>query len=267
MGRLAAIDRIVGDLLDGPQSQLAELRDAGCLSATADARLAAPLPQPRLIVCCGNTYPDHVREMRGAETSHLRGFIKNANAVIGPGEPIVLPALHPSRVDFEGELAFVVGRPCHAMTVDEARDCIAGFLVMNDVSARDWVEEARLTGNMFYNELGKQFPTFCPMGPHFVSADEVPDPHGLRLTTTVNGVEMQSASTGDLSCSVAEMLSFWSRWYRFAPGDVISTGSPPGVGAARNPPVYLRPGDTVAVTISACGTLVNPVVAAHGTGH
>ncbi len=256
---LTAVDAMVDGVGSGSDASRQALRNDGALIPLDAARLAAPLPNPGLVICCGHTYAEHVREMRGNRPNHIAGFIKNSHSVIGTGQSIELPAGHRDMIDFEGELAMVIGRRCHHLSVDEAWDCIAGYVILNDVSARDWVDEARSTGNMFFNELGKQFPTFCPLGPWVVTANELGDPHNLQLRTTLNGEIMQSASTSELSYSVAEILSFWSQWYRFEPGDIVSTGSPAGVGAARTPPVYLRPGDTVTVEISGCGKLVNPV--------
>lgn len=238
------------------------LRQAGVLLAAAGAPLLAPLPRPTLLLCCGNTYAGHVSEMGGRRPQHPGGFLKSPHTVIGPGEPIVLPRRHPAMVDFEGEFAFVIGRSCHDVDADGAIDCIAGYTLVNDVSARDWVDEARASGDMFFNTLGKQFPTFCPMGPALVTCDEVPDPAAVRLATALNGETMQQATLAELVFPMAELLAFWSRWYRFAPGDVVTTGSPPGVGFARTPPRLLRPGDEVCVAADGIGSLGSPVVAA-----
>jgi 2-keto-4-pentenoate hydratase/2-oxohepta-3-ene-1,7-dioic acid hydratase in catechol pathway len=257
---LAAIDRMVKGLLDGPESVRVQLRDCNALVPYDQDHVDAPFPGTGLIVCSGHTYAAHAQEMKSSRPEHMAGFIKNSNAVVGTGKPIVLPARHPDMVDFEGEFCVVIGRPCHDVSADEAQDYVAGYLLINDISARDWVAEARATGNMFFNELGKQFPTFCPMGPCLVTADEIIDANDVHFKTMVNEVVMQSASTRDLSFSISEIVSFWSRWYRFQPGDVITTGSPPGVGAGRNPPVYLKPGDRVTVESEGFGYLSNPVV-------
>ncbi len=257
-----AIDGMVKNVLDSSDANRQMLREKNTLLCYEDTQLAAPLSKPGLIICSGNTYSAHVREMQGKKRNHVAGFIKNSHSVIGPGESIVLPQRHPGHVDYEGELAVVIGRACHDVAEEEAWNCIAGYLNINDVSARDWVEEGRASGDMFFNELGKQFPTFCPMGPWLLSADEVNNPCDMKLTTTVNGQQVQNASISELSVSIAEIISFWSRWYQFAPGDVISTGSPAGVGAARKPPVYLQPGDSITIETSGCGKLTNPVMAA-----
>lgn len=259
---LDVIDRMVKGLLDGPESTRMQLRDCGALVPYDDSRIGAPLPNSGLIVCSGHTYAAHAQEMKSSSPTHMAGFIKNGNAVIGSSEPIILPARHPDMVDFEGEFCIAIGRPCHNVSVSEAKDYIAGYLLINDVSARDWVAEARETGNMFFNELGKQFPTFCPMGPCLVTADEIPDADDVHFKTTVNDEVMQSASTRDLSFSISEIVSFWSRYYRFQPGNIITTGSPPGVGAGRTPPIYLKPGDRVTVESDSIGQLSNPVVSA-----
>jgi 2-keto-4-pentenoate hydratase/2-oxohepta-3-ene-1,7-dioic acid hydratase in catechol pathway len=206
-------------------------------------------------------YAKHLEEMGVPIPRHPVGFIKSSHAVIGPGAPIVLPQEFPDMVDLEGEFAFVLGRACHRVGAGEALDYVAGYTIVNDVSARNWVEEFLASKDPFFNILGKQLPTFCPMGPALVTPEEVPDPHGLDLTTTLNGEVMQSANTRDLLFTVADLIAFYSRWYAFQPGDVITTGSPPGVGYGRDPKVFMKPGDVVSVTIDRLGTLSNAVVA------
>ncbi len=229
--------------------------------------LLAPLPDPGLIVSCGHTYARHVAEMGADAPSHPAGFIKCSSSVTGPRAPIVLPRAHPDMVDFEGEFSVVIGRPCHDVPVKNAMDHVAGYTIINDVSARDWVAEAKATGDMFFNTLGKQFPTFCPMGPCVVTAGEIADPHALDITTTVNGEVFQAANTRELVFSISELVAFWSRFYAFRPGDIITTGSPAGVGAARTPPVFLKPGDRVDIEVSGIGVLSNPVSAPERSQH
>lgn len=254
---LTAVEQLIARIEDAPESDRERLCEQGVL-CSGDPALKAPL-KPGLIVCSGNTFAAHAREMRGAAAEHPGGFIKSGHTVIAPGEPIRLPASHPDCVDFEGELACVIGRACHNVAVDDAMACIAGYTLINDVSARDWVDEARRSGDMFFNTLGKQFPTFCPLGPCIATASQIAKPADIRLTTSVNGELMQSASLGELKFSIAQIIAFWSQWYELRPGDIVSLGSPPGVGAARTPPRYLRSGDTVTVSASGIGDLINPV--------
>ena len=233
--------------------------------------LLAPVPDPRIVLSTGTAYRAHLKEMKVGVPKAPGGFLKNAAAIIGTGAPIVLPPQAPDMVDYEGEFSCVIGRPCYNVTPAEAMGYVAGYTILNDVSARDWVagflgekgtpmEVARAAG---LNTLGKQFPTFCPIGPVVVTADEVPDPHDLRLTTRLNGQVMQSAHTGDLIFRLAETIAHFSRWYRFSPGDVITTGSPDGVGYARNPQVFMKHGDVVEVEVERIGVLRNPVVASN----
>lgn len=235
-----------------------------------ETRLLAPIPDPRIVLSTGNAYRAHLKEMNVAAPTVPGGFLKNVMALTGPDCPIVLPSQAPGMVDYEGEFSCVIGRSCHNVTAAQAMDYVAGYTIINDVSARDWVagflgekgspmEVARAAG---LNQLGKQFPTFCPMGPVLATADEVPDPHDLRLTTRLNGRVMQSASTADLIFRLAETIAHFARWYRFSPGDVITTGSPDGVGYARDPQVFMKAGDVVEVEVSRVGVLRNPVIAA-----
>ena len=172
-------------------------------------------------------------------------------------------------VDYEAELSFVFGRTCHNVGVGEAMDYVAGYTIANDVSARNWVGEVMAAQGVFpaaqaweRNIMGKNFPTFTPCGPVIVTADEIADPHDLDLSLTLNGTVMQATKTDDLIFDLPQIIAYFSQWYRFQPGDIVTTGTPAGVGFGRDPKVFLKPGDTVAVTISGIGTLQNPVVAA-----
>jgi 2-keto-4-pentenoate hydratase/2-oxohepta-3-ene-1,7-dioic acid hydratase in catechol pathway len=214
-------------------------------------------------------YREHLREMNSAVPDYPTSFIKNNNAIVGPGAPIVLPASHPDMVDWEGEFSVVIGRPCHGVAESEALDYVAGYTLINDVSARDWVAPvfaatAVMPGVLAWerNLLGKQFPTFCPVGPVLATRDEVPNPDDVQLTTLLNGDTMQSANTDDLVFGVRKLIAYYSQWYRLRPGDILTTGSPSGVGFGRKPPLFMRPGDRIEVRASGVGTLANPVVAA-----
>jgi 2-keto-4-pentenoate hydratase/2-oxohepta-3-ene-1,7-dioic acid hydratase in catechol pathway len=229
--------------------------------------LLAPLPDPRLFVSAGHAYRSHVDEMKSKAPATPQGFLKAPGTIVGPRDDIRLPPQCPDRVDFEGEICAVIGRHCHNVTPDRAMDCIAGYTITNDVSARDWVPEiakARTTPEARaawdLNHMGKQLPGFSPLGPALVTADEV-DPVRLELTTRLNGEVMQNAVTSDLIFTVAESLAFFSRWYEFTPGDILSTGTPAGVGFGRNPQVFIKPGDIVEVEVSGLGKISNRFVA------
>jgi 2-keto-4-pentenoate hydratase/2-oxohepta-3-ene-1,7-dioic acid hydratase in catechol pathway len=181
-------------------------------------------------------------------------FLKPGSCLIGPGEPIVLPALS-DQVDFEAELAIVIGRPARA--VDEARalDHVAGYTILNDVTARDLqAADGQWT-------RAKGMDTFGPVGPRVVPAAEVPDPHALRIRLWLSGELMQDGSTADMVHRIPALIAFLSEAFTREPGDVIATGTPAGVGAARTPPRFLRAGDTVRIEIDRLGVLENPVVA------
>lgn len=195
-------------------------------------------------------------------TEEPKAFIKNVNCVVGPDTAIVLPPQCPDMVDFEGEFSIVFGVPCHNVSEAEAMATVAGYTIINDVSARDWVKSFTKTGDPDVNRMGKQLPTFCPMGPAIVTSDEIADPHDITLTTTLNGKVMQSAHTSDLIWTIPALISYFSRWYPFQPGDILTTGSPAGVGYGREPKVFMRPGDEVAITVTGVGTLRNKIVAA-----
>jgi 2-keto-4-pentenoate hydratase/2-oxohepta-3-ene-1,7-dioic acid hydratase in catechol pathway len=267
----AALDlvRRVADEIGSSAALTDRLRDSGALVPRAEARLLAPIPDPALILSCGMNYGEHLREMNSAVPDYPTSFAKNANAIVGPEAPIVLPASHPDMVDWEGEFSVVIGRPCHAVAEADALDHVAGYTLINDVSARDWVgpvfqASAVMAGVLAWerNLLGKQFPTFCPMGPVLATKDEIPDPDNVQLTTLLNGEVMQSANTDDLVFGVRKLIAYYSQWYRFRPGDVITTGSPSGVGYGRNPKIFMRAGDRIEVRTTGIGNLANPVVAA-----
>ncbi len=257
-----AIDKAAGK--DGER-----LRASGALVARQGAKLLPPIPDPALLLSCGANYKEHLKEMNTTVPHQPLSFVKNNHAIVGPGEAILLPKSNPSMVDWEGEFSAVIGRTCYNVSKADALDYVAGYTLINDVSARDWVapvfSSSGVMGAIFaweLNILGKQFPTFCPMGPVIATRDEVPDPDDVDLKTTVNGTVMQSTNTDDLVFNVAALVSYYSQFYRFQPGDVITTGSPAGVGYGRNPKIFLKAGDTVEVTASGIGTLSNPVAAA-----
>jgi len=215
--------------------------------------LKAPVLFPRKIICIGLNYRDHAAETGQAIPEYPTVFSKYANAVIGPGEPIVLPRVS-QRVDYEGELGVVIGRRGRYIPENQALDYVAGYLPCNDVSARDFQKRTSQW------TIGKTFDTFAPMGPALVTKDEIPDPHRLDIQVYVSGELMQSSNTRNLIFSVPYLVAYLSQVMTLEPGDVILTGTPGGVGDARTPPRYLQPGDEVRIEIAQLGVLRNPVV-------
>ena len=219
-------------------------------------QVLAPIVPPN-IFCIGANYREHIREGAGKVVvpEFPVVFMKGNHALLAPGVPIRIPACcaHEPQVDYEGELAVVIGKTSKSVSPDNALDCVLGYACANDVSARMWQARCKQWVH------GKSFDTFCPLGPVLVTADEIPDPQQLAIKTTLNGRVMQESSTAKMIWSVAEIISFVSRDTTLDPGTVILTGTPEGVGAARKPPVFLKPGDEVAVEIENIGRLVNPV--------
>ena len=223
----------------------------------ASATLLAPVGDPQKIICIGQNYRDHCAEQNQPLPERAIIFSKYPTALIGPGANIVLPRIS-EQVDYEAELAFVIGRRAKHVSEAEAKDYIAGYMCLNDVSARDiqfsdkqWVR-------------GKTFDTFAPTGPALVTADEIADPHDLDISLTLNGQTMQSSNTSNLIFGVYYLVSYLSQGITLEPGDIVTTGTPGGVGIFRNPPILLKPADTVSVTIESLGTLTNPVVSEGG---
>ncbi len=219
-------------------------------------RLAAPVPAPQKILCVGLNYADHARETGKEAPPEPVIFNKFATALRGNGDTIVLPKLS-REVDYEAELVAVIGRGGRHIPRASALAHVAGYCCGHDVSARDW--QLRKPGGQWL--LGKSFDSFAPMGPAIVTADEVGDVSNLRIQLRLNGRVMQDSTTAQLIFSVAELVAYVSGVCTLTPGDVIFTGTPPGVGAARKPPVFLQPGDTVEVEIERIGVLRNRVVA------
>ena len=220
----------------------------------ADARVLAPL-RPASIVCIGLNYLDHVRETGMDAPTRPLVFSKLRSSVIGPGEAIRIDPAVTTQVDWEVELAVVIGRAAQRVPVEEALEVVFGYTAANDVSARDvqfgdgqWVR-------------GKSLDTFCPLGPVVLTRDEVPDPQRLALRTRVNSETVQDSTTAEMIFGVAELIAFCSRSFALLPGDVLLTGTPWGCGAFADPPRYLRAGDVVEVEVEGIGTLSNPVEA------
>ena len=232
------------------------------------AKLAPPIANPSLLLSVGMNYHEHLKEMKTPVPEKPAAFTKSVASVIASGQPIVAPRSNPDMLDWEGEFTVVIGKAGYRIPAQKALDYVAGYTLVNDVSARDWVAPIfSSTGIMGpihaweHNLLGKMFPTFCPMGPCIATKDELPDPDNVRIQTRLNGQVMQDANTDDLVFSVARLIEYYSQFYRFLPGDCITTGSPSGVGFGRNPKVFMKPGDVVEVEVKEIGVLSNRVVA------
>lgn len=219
-----------------------------------EVRLHAPLANPPRVIAIGLNYRDHAIESGMAIPTTPVVFFKQTTAIIGPGDPIVLP-VNSTEPDYEAEFAFVIGRGGYRISADEWRNHVYGYTIVNDVSARD-VQFASTQWSM-----SKSFPTFCPLGPAIVTADEIPDPHNLKIGLTIDGEQLQNSNTRELVFKIPELIEYLSSITPLLTGDIISTGTPPGVGLGRTPKRWLRPGETVTVTVEGLGSLINPVVA------
>jgi len=225
-------------------------------TVVAPGRLLAPLA-PANLLCIGLNYRKHAAESNSPPPAHPVLFIKNTASVQDPGAAIEIPQKLPStRVDYECELAIVIGRRCKNVSKADAPGYVLGYTCANDVSARDWQRDGG--GGQWCQ--GKSFDTFCPLGPVLVTKDEIPNPNDLRIKTVLNGEVMQDWTTSDMIFDVPTLIEFLSASKTLLPGTVILTGTPHGVGFARKPPVFLQAGDTVSVEIEKIGTLTNPVI-------
>jgi 2-keto-4-pentenoate hydratase/2-oxohepta-3-ene-1,7-dioic acid hydratase in catechol pathway len=225
----------------------------GLIAPLDSVRLRAPIPRPGKITCVGLNYADHAREQGEEPPPAPIFFLKSCNTIIGPGDKIVLPP-NSTQVDYEAEFAVILGKSGSRIPEDKAYDYVAGYMILHDVSARD----LQFSDKQWFR--GKSCDTFAPTGPWIVTKDEVPDPHNLRISLTLNGETMQDSNTSNLIFKVPFLVSYLSQSITWEPGDLISTGTPPGVGVFRKPPVFLKPGDRVSVTVERLGTLTNPVV-------
>jgi len=244
-----AVDVIAGALAGAsPRASL-----PGLFTPLTSARFRAPIPRPPKIVCVGLNYADHAREQGIEPPKEPLFFLKSSNTICGPGDPIRLPP-NSTQVDYEAEFAVVMGKGGSRIPVDKAYEHVAGYMILNDVSARDM----QFGDKQWFR--GKSCDTFAPCGPWIVTKDEVSDPHHLRISLTLNGETMQDSNTSNLIFDVPHLISYLSQSLTWEPGDLISTGTPPGVGVFRKPPVFLKPGDRVSITVERLGTLTNPVV-------
>lgn len=236
--------------------------DAAAAAPTSHARrwhlheveILAPVPVPPKLLAIGMNYRAHVEEMGREPPEHQYWFNKQRTCVTGPEQPIIVPAVS-EQVDYEGELALVIGRRAKSVRAASWLDVVAGFTVVNDVSVRDWQAHSPTF------TMGKSFDTHCPMGPWIVTPDEVGDISSLQLRTWVNDELRQESSLADLVFSPAEMIEYLTTVFPLEPGDILATGTPAGVGAGFRPPRWLREGDRVRIEIDRVGVLENPVSA------
>lgn len=235
------------------QGEVDELRAKGLLYPQDGVRLGAPIAEPQKIIAIGLNYSDHCREQGLEPPKEPVIFAKYPSAIIGPDEPITWPAELTEQVDYEAELAVVIGRRAEAVSEARAFEYIAGYTILNDITARDlqfkdkqWVR-------------AKSLDSFCPLGPALVSKDEVEDPHRLKIRCYLNGELMQDSTTANLIFDIPYLVSFLSRAFTLFPGDIIATGTPGGVGVFRCPQVFLKAGDLVEAEIERLGILRNPV--------
>jgi 2-keto-4-pentenoate hydratase/2-oxohepta-3-ene-1,7-dioic acid hydratase in catechol pathway len=220
----------------------------------SEVTVLAPIPRPSKLICVGLNYRDHAIESNMEMPKVPTLFCKFSSAIIGPGANIVLPK-NSTQPDYEAEFAFVIGKGGRHIPADAWQEHVFGYTLINDVSARD----IQLATTQWM--MGKSFDTFAPMGPYLVTSDEVQDPHALDISIRINGEVLQSSNTRELIFKIPDLVAYISSIVTLEPGDVISTGTPAGVGFARKPPRYLRAGDDVIVRVDQIGELRNPVVA------
>ena len=248
------------DLGDGSADVLARNPLEGSLETTGRVvvigRVLAPI-EPVNVICIGKNYSEHAAEMGGEAPSRPIIFMKPTSALNDPGGAIRLPACsHGPEVDYEGELAVVIGTPGRDIPEDKALDHVLGYTCANDISARWWQKKG--SGGQWVR--GKGFDSFCPLGPVLVTADEIPDPQALTLTTTLNGEEMQRSNTREMIFGVDHLVSYISQYMTLQPGDIISTGTPFGVGMGLDPQRYLKAGDSIRLGIDGLGVQEQQVV-------
>ena len=231
----------------------ATIRNAPVVRAVAGVKLRAPVMKPEKIICVAHNYHDFLKELGMKPHPMPRIFSKFANAVAGWDDPVVRPKMS-RQLGYEAELAFVIGKRCKNVPEDKAYDVIAGYMTFNDISASD------CTKADVQNTRGKGFDTFAPMGPCLVTADEVKDPHDLKVELRVNGRVLQTSNARELVHNVPQLVAFCSQVFTLEPGDVVATGTPGGLAKDRNPPTYMEPGDVMETEIGDLGLMRNPIV-------
>lgn len=262
---LTAADPSLATMIDLFERGAAQAASRSSASAPrlprSSVKLAAPVPRPPKFLAIGYNNPQHLEETNTPRPTRQVWFNKQQSCIVGPGDAVWVPRIAPDEIDYEGELAVVIGRRCKNVPNDKSAvlDVVAGFTIVNDVSVRDW--QALEPGMV----VSKSFDTHGPIGPWIVTADEVGDPLDLGLRTYVNDDLRQDGRTGDMIFDIYEQVSYLSSAFTLEVGDVLSTGTPSGI-AWRRPGMYLRPGDVVRVEIDRIGTLENPVIAEPGHG-
>jgi 2-keto-4-pentenoate hydratase/2-oxohepta-3-ene-1,7-dioic acid hydratase in catechol pathway len=213
-----------------------------------------PIDRPGKIICVGLNYRDHAEEQGTDLPTAPLLFAKWGNTLIGPGDPIAIPPIV-TKCDYEAELGVVIGERVRGVTAETALEAVAGYICVNDVSARDLqFADGQWT-------RGKSPDTFCPVGPALVPRDQIADPQDLPIRAILNGETVQESTTGNMVFGVAEIIEYVTRTITLEPGDLIATGTPAGVGAFRKPPLFMKPGDEITIEIDGVGSLTNPVVA------
>jgi 2-keto-4-pentenoate hydratase/2-oxohepta-3-ene-1,7-dioic acid hydratase in catechol pathway len=251
-----ALPTDVGVLLaSGSLADVARTASSAQRIALSAVQLEAPIAQPPTFLAIGLNYADHVAESGMDKPKAPVVFNKQITCVVGPGAGIEVPTVAPKWVDYEGELGVVIGTRCRNVSVEDAPSVVAGYLIVNDVSVRDW---QRATPTM---TMGKSWDTHGPIGPWLVSADEIGDPHDLSIRTWVDGDLRQDASTKQMITNCWELIAHLSTAFTLLPGTIIATGTPAGVGFVMDPPRCLNPGSTVRIEIDKLGILENPVIA------
>ena len=264
-GALRAEKNLVVDLSDAGSADTLDVITAGITAVSPnpgvysgyrlnEVTLHAPLSNPPRVFAIGLNYRDHAIESGMAIPTTPVVFFKLPTAIIGPGDPIVLPK-NSAEPDYEAEFAFVIGKGGYRIPAAEWRQHVYGYTIVNDVSARD-VQRATSQWSM-----AKSFPSFCPLGPAIVTADEIEDPHNLQISLSIDGEQLQNSNTRELVFKIPELIEYLSSITPQLPGDIVSTGTPPGVGLGRNPKRWLKPGETVTIDIDGLGSLTNPVIA------
>jgi 2-keto-4-pentenoate hydratase/2-oxohepta-3-ene-1,7-dioic acid hydratase in catechol pathway len=239
--------------MDGPSFEMTKkLVKESPINAQKPVQILAPLMRPSKIICLGKNYLGHVKETKASVPANPILFPKFSTSIIASGEPIVLPEFSQA-VDYEIELAVIIGRKARKIPPEEVFSYIAGYTIANDITARDIQrEDGQWT-------RGKSLDTFLPLGPFLVTTDEISDPQNLTMQLQLNSEVMQEGSTADMIFPIPEILSFISEGITLLPGDIILTGTPPGVGFARDPPIFLKSGDRLELEIEGLGRLCNPV--------
>lgn len=244
-----AVPSLKAALTDGSLAMLAD----GASFAAADVVPLPVIPDPAKILCVGLNYAEHVKETGREQKAHPAIFVRYADSLIADGQPMVKPSVT-ERFDYEGELAIVIGKPCHKVVAADAMAYVAGYACFNDGSARDWQRH-----NIQFTP-GKTFPGTGGFGPALVTADEIADLGALRVQTRLNGELVQDQAVSDMIWDIPTVIEYISAFTPLAPGDVIATGTPGGVGDKRTPPLYMNAGDKVEVSIGTIGTLTNRII-------